>query len=861
MASELKFGLVISAIDKASSVLKGVVGAFGAVTKAGDAMGKAAAGLRVARENIDDFSGRVRGGLRSILAPSQEVEAALMRLAVIVPPALGDVNAVLDRTRASALAWQSAHVQSAAAYVDTSHAMVVAGLSEASAISATETALRVATGTSSEASGVAETLAIAYAQMGDHTRDAGAEMARLGDVLTRVKQVFPQVDVAALSDPMKDAVPAAKLARVNFEQLTTVLGALNAAGIKGGESGAAVADMMKNLTPAINGLGFQVAKTADGNVNLIGTLQGLEHRFGPIAQMAPDMRAKLEAAFGPAAFKALTMLSGQTDKLSASLGRVQSSAGAAAQAQAMLEGTTGAQMRIAQQQIDAVKVEIAQGLTPAILELAPVITGAVKALGEFATAHPEITAVVGSIAAMTVVAAAVISPILSAGGAIASLGATLFGTGAILPEFIAGLMGTAAAEGTAAAGAGAFAAALLANPLTWIIAAIIALAAVVYIYWEPISGFFVDLWAKIKEAFIGAWDALVGAWNGLIAWFTGLFGGIRDAFKESFIKGVWKVFTTLSPIAILAKLWLAIIPWMAGLWVKIGAAVWDGLQALAGLQAKLYAWVWNALKSAFGRVVGYLTGVWNDIKAAFDRGILQGLAALFMRFSPVAWIMRAWNAVVEYLFGISLVDAGARILDTFIAGVRAVGSTIKAGISSDLDRVFSFLSGFSLAQAGANIVGTIVDGMRSMANAPVEAMTDIVTKVRRLLPFSPAKDGPLRDLHKIKLVETVAASVKPAPLVDAMTGVAGAAMGAIANTPVPRFAPIPESAARGGGGGGSLMSAAAAASVSVQIYVGAGTSSSVIDELEAWIRDPKNVGRLAAAVQRSQAREARKGLT
>ena len=36
------------------------------------------------------------------------------------------------------------------------------------------------------------------------------------------------------------------------------------------------------------------------------------------------------------------------------------------------------------------------------------------------------------------------------------------------------------------------------------------------------------------------------------------------------------------------------------------------------------------------------------------------------------------------------------------------------------------------------------------------------------MPHSPAKVGPLKDLNKLKIVETIASTMKPAPLVKAM---------------------------------------------------------------------------------------------
>lgn len=43
-----------------------------------------------------------------------------------------------------------------------------------------------------------------------------------------------------------------------------------------------------------------------------------------------------------------------------------------------------------------------------------------------------------------------------------------------------------------------------------------------------------------------------------------------------------------------------------------------------------------------------------------------------------------------------------------------------------------------------------------------------IQKIRDYLPFSPAKTGPLRDIHRIRLMETIAMSIKPAPLLNAM---------------------------------------------------------------------------------------------
>ena len=101
--------------------------------------------------------------------------------------------------------------------------------------------------------------------------------------------------------------------------------------------------------------------------------------------------------------------------------------------------------------------------------------------------------------------------------------------------------------------------------------------------------------------------------------------------------------------------------------------------------------------------------------------------------------------------------------------------------------------------AGKNIVTMLWNGIKSMASKPVEAIKDVVAKMREYLPFSPAKVGPLKDLHRVKIVETIAQAVRPMPLVRAFGSVARAAADALA----PTGSMI--GAAAGGAGGGMTI--------------------------------------------------------
>ncbi len=78
--------------------------------------------------------------------------------------------------------------------------------------------------------------------------------------------------------------------------------------------------------------------------------------------------------------------------------------------------------------------------------------------------------------------------------------------------------------------------------------------------------------------------------------------------------------------------------------------------------------------------------------------------------------------------------------------------------------------------AGANIVRTLAEGMISALHYPIDAIKSMAEKVRAYLPFSPAKEGPLAELHRVRIVETIAQQIRPGPIAAAMRTAAAAAV-------------------------------------------------------------------------------------
>lgn len=107
-------------------------------------------------------------------------------------------------------------------------------------------------------------------------------------------------------------------------------------------------------------------------------------------------------------------------------------------------------------------------------------------------------------------------------------------------------------------------------------------------------------------------------------------------------------------------------------------------------------------------------------------------------------------------------------------------------MTEKLKNLLQFVNSINLFDAGQKLIRTLWEGMKSMANKPVEAIKEIAQRIRNFLPFSPAKEGPLRDLHRIKLVETIAQTLKPTPLTLAMKNTLQQAF----TGPIPTHSPV-----------------------------------------------------------------------
>ena len=174
-------------------------------------------------------------------------------------------------------------------------------------------------------------------------------------------------------------------------------------------------------------------------------------------------------------------------------------------------------------------------------------------------------------------------------------------------------------------------AALSANPVVWIIAAIVGLIAAIVLL-------------------IQNWDLVCEKWDEVWAYVGGVIGPIWDS--------IWGTITSV---------WQSIVDGV----VSVGQTLWSGLDAL-----------WDSI------VLGAQES-WNSLVAS--------VSGLGQRVSTA--LSEMWNGITTFFSELDLFESGARLLDTFVEGIKSKVSSLVSTVENALASVREYLP-FSDAHTG-----------------------------------------------------------------------------------------------------------------------------------------------------------------
>ena len=156
-------------------------------------------------------------------------------------------------------------------------------------------------------------------------------------------------------------------------------------------------------------------------------------------------------------------------------------------------------------------------------------------------------------------------------------------------------------------------------------------------------------------------------------------------------------------------------------------------------------------------IAGFFKGLWQ--------GLVEGLKPLIPLFKQIGTaiepILKPIKAVFNWFKKLiqPVEDTGGK---AEAMGVR-VGKAI-AGIIVKLTELVT-----KAFECGRKITSMLAEGIMSGLAKVKNCIVKVAQVIRDHLPHSPAKTGPLKDLNKVKIVETIASTIKPMPLKNAMT--------------------------------------------------------------------------------------------
>ena len=150
------------------------------------------------------------------------------------------------------------------------------------------------------------------------------------------------------------------------------------------------------------------------------------------------------------------------------------------------------------------------------------------------------------------------------------------------------------------------------------------------------------------------------------------------------------------------------------------------------------SWVWGEMRS-----LG--TGLVSTVSSAFSQiGSFAGSVWSRVRGSAAS----AWSSIT------SMASNAAGWLRAPFAALASGASSAWSVVRGATSNVFSYIlsSSSSLVsaafQSGRSVMTTIASGIRSAVAAPYEAARSALSRLRRLLPFSDAQEGPLSTLTR-----------------------------------------------------------------------------------------------------------------
>ena len=654
-------------------------------------------------------------------------EAAMSKVAAISGATGDDLQALEKKAREMGATTQYSATEAAEAF----SYMSMAGWKTEDMLSGIDGIMSLAAASGEDLAKTSDIVTDALTAFGMTAGDSG----RFADVLAAASS-NANTNVSLLGESFKEVAPLAGAMGYSAEDVSTALGLMANAGIKGSSAGTALKNMMANMaspTKAMKGAMDELGLSLTNNDGTMKTLdqvmQDLRSSFDGLDET--QQAAYASTIFGKEAMSgALAVINASESDYNKLSDAIENSEGSAKEMADTMNNNLSGKLKEMKSAFEEMGLVIYESLKPAL----EAIVSAIKSLADwFNGLSPKMQQLIIGFAAI----AAAIGPLLFAVGT----GIILFGQ---LKAALAVLKLSFLA---------------VSWPILAVIAALAAIVAIV-VYWDEIKAFFIALWATLKQVFSSAMEAISakcsGVWNAIRDYFKEIWDSISASTSEAwnaikdFFARIWNsIWTTIEPIV------MGIANFIKGAWdliSKVTSSVWNFIKQY--LKA-----IWDALKLILTPVFEYLkkkvTDIWNNIKAVTST-VWNAIKAT---------LTTIWNnikAAVTPIFDF-LKNTIKRIWDSIKSTSSTVWNAIKTTVTSIWESIKTTASNVwnklkSTIMTPVNYVkdkvGAAFNGMKSTALGAWEGlksgMKTVINGIIKLVnKFIGGFNGPAKLLNKL----------------------------------------------------------------------------------------------------------------
>jgi phage-related protein len=389
---------------------------------------------------------------------------------------------------------------------------------------------------------------------------------------------------------------------------------------------------------------------------------------------------------------------------------------------------------------DNLKITIGTKLLPAFVPLLEIVNNLMIKFSDWITKNPELSSKIVIVVAAIGGLLSVLGPILfflptivSGFGVLSSIFAFIASPISILTALVGGFVtvfGTIVGVITA-----------VLSPIGLIIGALVALGAVLFAsdaQWNAMGEMIKNVWEGIKNFLFNAWNMIVEyapiVWNKLIELISTAWNNLIERAPQ-----IWNALMN-----IIVSIWNAIKLMVPVIWEAIKAliiAAWEALKAMAPV-------IWQGIKDAiYNSVVALmnsLPGIWQAIKNA----------AIALWQSLKTNIPIILYAIAKLVYDIHmdmflLILKGMEMLKGWLSekwnAIKASAIELVTGMITGIkDAFLNMVEGAK--QWGANMIQGFVNGIKEKAVAAYEAVKETLGWIGKLMPMSPAEEGPLQNI-------------------------------------------------------------------------------------------------------------------